>query len=272
MNTFHWRHYKKWKSDFEDFLIPLFPNIEADIRKYNQNIHYIDYMGEKLSTIYMENDFELYFTTEFTEFFRKRFSKILTFHAARPVEVDSYYKQGLQLLKAEDTHNKFRQLIASHPLKTITPQDIEDTIKANPADSREGITHIVIDRRIFPSRAGHYLIYGSEYLFVLVQNLKVGNYFYRDKLRNIGIPTIFHIEIPTEIISDFDLKQLYLKMFNLWVYNTAKYSDVNYILDFTFTLKKAIAGKFFTKHIHPNSIKDSHEYNRIYSVKRNDYI
>src|SRR5690606_17827379 len=84
---------------------------------------------------------------------------------------------------------------------------IDDVNARTRAGGREGRLYFCADERSLTSRAGgsgHYLIYGSEYLYCLGMRL-VGTTDAKHILKSVGRPTMFACDIPMELMREYTL-------------------------------------------------------------------
>jgi hypothetical protein len=122
---------------------------------------------------------------------------------------------------------------------------------------------------------GHYLIYGSEYLFCLVKQLPIQNTErYLSVLRKDGRPTFIKVNLPnaSEYGVPYDkLERLFHDMILNWVYNVAHSRTESGWLDFTFSIDKPLAPKHICEHYNPTKVNDAHMGNRIYNAETGEY-
>jgi hypothetical protein len=183
--------------------------------------------------------------------FSKDYTHIKVYHACRPVDIKTYYNNGLLIanyncLSSEQLPSIFKSLGIQVPSEVLKRE--ADKL----GDLHNSYAFVVLDDRFILEYAGHYLIYGSEYLSAIVVGLQkeiVG--LSKHDLKKIGIPTMFEIQMPIRYASYSDLCQL------VRVVNNSIFEDeLFYDLDFTFQLNQALKSEYFVGHYHPNKIRD----------------
>jgi hypothetical protein len=103
----------------------------------------------------------------------------------------------------------------------------------------------------------HYLLYGSEHFLKIAISLteikkSIGGRDYRQALKKNGVPTLFRVALPFEMVTDLDIEQ-FLKIVkdDLWYQRQLPNPDR---LDFTFTLSRPLPPNHLLDHKHPTSI------------------
>jgi hypothetical protein len=121
--------------------------------------------------------------------------------------------------------------------------------------NEDGLAFVSLDPRGFVDGAGHYLIYGSEYLCGIAAGLsqRTGR-DYRQVLKEFGVPTIFRMRLPFEWISERDLEQFVQVLYD-WIPAMRLRRGVP-IVDFTFRLRRALPADCVLSHTHPRRIVD----------------
>lgn len=182
------------------------------------------------------------------------FTGFLVYHAARPVDVDAYYKDGLRL------GDRVAQLKFAHDvfLSGALPE-LSDASLREAADelgvSEDGRAFVSLDARGFLDGAGHYLIYGSEYLCGLAARLtaRYGR-DYRQILKQFGVPTIFELELPFNLVSGHDVDQ-FVEIASRQEPTRRRRIHVPEV-DFTFRLRHPLPPEYVLSHSHPEMILD----------------
>jgi hypothetical protein len=268
---FIWKNYGDWSDEFkklsfgllsEEFIAKIKPNAEEI---------YNDDCGP-LEELIMVDDDNIINYEKFIEGFKNSYTHILTFHASRPVDVKSYYMNGLQKISFESLQNRFREIYLNGTFPEISETDIVDAIQSLSEDYSRNELYVTLDDREFISDCGHYLIYGSEYLSCLALRLKPeSKYDYRSHLRTIGIPTIYKIKIPISMVHDDDLRCLYNVGVRHWIYNYLHKRSQSSSIDFTFLITDNIPAENVIDHWHPTKIRDWLNNGMLFHVKENKY-
>ncbi len=134
-------------------------------------------------------------------------------HATRTNDLAQFYRDGLKILNAAEVEDRARSIFLNGQFKYVTEQRLQDAIDEidarNPAGGREGRLYYCAREEELFSRAGgagHYLTYGSEYLYCL--GIRVASSWETKKvLTGIGSPTMFVCDIPMVMIRSATLEE-----------------------------------------------------------------
>lgn len=192
------------------------------------------------------------------------YTHIRLFHACKPTDIESYYINGIQPLDIEHIRNKAHDIFRSNDFPEIKDEDIEEAIQQIQAITPEGIIYLALGKRDLVQSCGHYLIYGSEFILGMANELrnKYGN-DYSKILKTKGIPTVFSCDIPIDIISKFYLDDLNQRAKNILTIEDLKYDDAP-LIDFSVPIGQVIYPSYIVSHYHPKRIKDPLNHNEIY--------
>lgn len=123
-------------------------------------------------------------------------------HGTRTNDLGQFYRGGLRLLRPDDIEAVARRLFASGAFDHVTEDRfaaaVADLGARNEQGGRGGRLYFCADERSLITtwgRSGHYLVYGSEYLFNLGIRL-VSRSDTKGVLKSIGRPTMFVCDIP----------------------------------------------------------------------------
>lgn len=140
------------------------------------------------------------------ERFAREYRAFRAGHATRTDDVGSYYRDGLRYLRPDEVEDRARQLFldGQHVLATEERlrAAIEDINARNRAGGRPGYLYFAANERSLITRlggSGHYLVYGSEYLYCLGIRT-AGEWETRKALKSIGRPTMFVCDIPMSMM------------------------------------------------------------------------
>lgn len=255
---------------FEDILTP---ELKAKLEKNREVVKYRD-DPEAFETL-ADQSIEAMITAEKINEFRQRYSHIRVYHACRPENESSYYEKGiLPSIKVKDVQvERFRGIFLNGKFPELTEEMLQQSIKI--IGSKEDELSLHIDDRFILEHSTLYLIYGSEYLSNLVNNLPVKNskeeYF--SVLRRIGKPTFFEINLPTttEYSKDNNLWELIRDMIMEWTYCLAHSRAQSGHGDNTFELSEPLLPKYICGHYHPTRIPDPKKERKIYDADTGEY-
>ncbi|NIJ09338.1 hypothetical protein FHS31_002970 [Sphingomonas vulcanisoli] len=142
---------------------------------------------------------------------RREFRALRAGHATRTDDVSGFYKNGLRILRADEIDAVARELFlgGSFPLATedLFEKAIADLDARSRMGGREGRLYFCANERSLITRiggSGHYLIYGSEYLYCIGIRV-IGTYATKRALKAIGRPTMFVCDLPLKMMRDATL-------------------------------------------------------------------
>ncbi|MFA6025548.1 MAG: hypothetical protein WC727_03840, partial [Ignavibacteriaceae bacterium] len=235
---FCWSNFDNWKTSFAEFIQIVFPdNIFSLIEKHKGSIEGIDWAGQLEEYVHDDND-NYYYDSEFLQYFKNTYSHLLTFHGCRPSDILSYYKYGLLVLDVELQNKYYEKMFLNKNFNKVTLDDFNFAISTLKKEKRENELYLAIDDKELIEFAGHYLIYGSEYIMCLAAILseRIG-IDYKASLREIGKPTVFKIKLPVYLVNDKDISHMFKYLFRLWIYNTVHKTNFMKSLDHSFLIK-----------------------------------
>ena len=270
---FMWKAFREWRSALEDMFGDILnAELETKVRQNAESIKYWDeqmtceeLIGQPMDSIVTDNKIDE---------FRQRYSHIRAYHACRTADVSGYYERGILPLCTEAQADRFRSIFPRDKFPELTEDMLQQSIKKiSVGIDRE--LYLVIDDRQIIERAGHYLIYGSEYLTKLVTQLPIENsqekYF--PVLRKIGKPTFIEINLPntTEYVSYGFIEVVIRYMITRWFYAIAHPRMESCIFGPDILLNKPILPEHVCSHYHPRKITDPLMRNKIYDAETGEY-
>lgn len=127
-------------------------------------------------------------------------------HATRTNDLAPFYKHGLKFLRAGEIEDRARTIFLDGQSPYVTEERLQEAINdiqaRNSSGGREGWLYFCADERNLitrPSGSGHYLIYGSEYLYCLGMRV-TSSWETKRTLKRIGRPTMFICDIPMALM------------------------------------------------------------------------
>lgn len=184
------------------------------------------------------------------------------YHATRTNDLSSYYQNGLRFLSNIDIEDRARSFFMNGTHPQVTEETLSNAIQELNSGSftyRSDLTPSVYccaDARDFTTTSGgcgHYLDFGSEYLYNLGIRL-IGPHRAQEVLRSHGSPTIFVIDVPMDLIRQSTITEfagsILEYMFcslsdELEAYSLSPGSGSGVIL------REAITAEAFVGHFHP---------------------
>ncbi|WP_108817882.1 hypothetical protein [Pseudovibrio sp. Alg231-02] len=119
-------------------------------------------------------------------------------HGTRTSNIESFYRSGLHRLCSDEMDQIASDLLVRPDHPSTTQKLLNDAIcevNAKGTGGRDGFLYLCTDERELIDRAGHYLIYGSEYLYNLAIRA-MDTWSAQRFLKSIGIPTMIVCDIP----------------------------------------------------------------------------
>jgi len=124
------------------------------------------------------------------------YTHLRAYHACRLLDIETYKKEGIVPL--------VEQSAIEYAIKTLSDERLtEDRVRKKAEEIWIGYgsnihrVWLALEQSELLEEAGHYLIYGSEFL-----NAVAGHLLCRNKLKEIGRPTIIVCDVPLNKISD----------------------------------------------------------------------
>lgn len=195
------------------------------------------------------------------EEFYDNYTHVKTYHSCRPIEAKLYLKEGLKISNYSQLMDRFVENIQRYCGIKIEKKYIES------ARNEFGHFHdkrlfVVLDDENLLYWAGHYAIYGSEYLVGVANHIEShSGLIGKDCLKSFGVPTVYEILLDINDITVQNLSSLVNEI------NNAIFNDEqSYSIDFTFELYKPLASECLIGCYHPTEIRDPLEQFRLYTL------
>lgn len=128
------------------------------------------------------------------------------FHGSRPLDKDSFYKEGIHVLEATHFEKKAQELFLSGSFPELSAKSIQTAIANVGRAHREGLLYFEANEKHLIELCAHYMLYGSEYLCAIAANIP-GSRDYRQHLKKFGTPIIFECDIPLSLLEYRQLKE-----------------------------------------------------------------
>lgn len=127
------------------------------------------------------------------------YTHLRAFHACRPLKINDYLKKGIMPISYESACQDVKaRVVCDHVSEEEALTKFEEEW-SDFADIHKRVW-LQMNKNLLLNEASHYLIYGSEFINALSMQL-----FCRDRLKKIGIPTIFFCDIPIANIAPMTL-------------------------------------------------------------------
>lgn len=209
-------------------------------------------------------DGENRFAAAFASYYRY----VRAFHGCRPIDLQSYFVDGLRGQTAEAIEAQFLALFQDVPKSAL----LEVIARfQDRKESERGRFWVVLDENELMESCGHYLIQGSEYLMALAASLcqLIPGEDYRLRLRSSGTPTVFELHIPIGYLSPHEINDLSRLVLAAWGERTAQRPlGMEHVP--CLTVRRTVEAKYLVKHIHPKCIRDPHFGHTLYLNERTE--
>lgn len=178
-------------------------------------------------------------------------------HGTRTDNLTSFYSHGLRRLRSGEMDDIARKLLISDAFPYATEKSLMAAIKeldAKGPGCRDGYLYFCADERELIEHAGHYLIYGSEYLFCLAMRV-IGKSNTQKLLKSTGKPTMIVCDLPFEFISQSQQENFagmcLEMMFSELLGETDEYGHGSAVM-----LNRDVPSNCVVGHYHPTKIRD----------------
>jgi len=186
--------------------------------------------------------------------FKSFYTHIRGYHCCRPLDISSYYQDGLLLPSKEVLLERTLYLLKSEKhSKEILIKYYDEAWETYNPKSTIGIMYLGISKEFLIEHCGHYLIYGSELICSIARKLCI-----EDVLKKQGKPTIFSIDIPISYINDSDVSEL-----EMCIKKNKRYKKPDSI-EFGIFVKHSISPDLIVTHEHPSKIHDPFNWGTYY--------
>lgn len=187
----------------------------------------------------------------------RNFAALRAYHACKPVSLASYYEQGIVPL----TRNWLVEEAFSLFGGTIPLPEIEGLVAKADLSIRMGLVWFATNPDELTDIAGHYLIMGPECMNCLWDGTDHRFHESQRRQRQRGIPTLFECAVPlADIGSDYkrELTKLLVTEYLKGISETPETEE--WVIEFGFSLRRALRPEHILGHTHPAVIYDSHNH------------
>lgn len=182
-------------------------------------------------------------------------------HGCRPSNLASYMRLGIRPYNAESFREVLEIFLKKRTVAPYRSSILEAAAKLKDRGDELKV-FLALDERSLLTYAGHYLIYGSEWLTAALGENG------RQALKRNGVPTLLYVNWPFRNASRSERSQFALRIFREWVRLTCLGSVTTSFADFTFVAAGRVDESLLLGHSHPNRIIDPLEGCRIYRTIR----
>jgi predicted nucleic acid-binding protein len=188
------------------------------------------------------------------------FHSVRAYHAASPENVASYYAHGLRTLDCVEWDGWIRAFYLDGSFPELTADDVDGAIAELHSEQRQGALFLALDDRPFVHQAGHYLIYGSEYVMAVAAGLtRRKGRDYRRCLRGVGTPTVFACDVPISLLPGREVRYLCSTLIEGLIGHRRRRKGPAREVDHTIELRDPIPAPCVRGHYHPDEVIDYHD-------------
>lgn len=175
------------------------------------------------------------------------------FHACRVADAGVYFREGIRKNDPDVLAARLSALLDEESgLAYHRPKVAELLSDQELYDRDRGRVYVTADDKSLIESAGHYLIYGSEWLMCMLGHAG------HEALRRRGVPTMLQLDLPLSAATVRERSQLAETLLQEWVRIKVNRPDWVPELDFTFCLRGDVPPEWLVGHYHPETVVDVH--------------
>lgn len=196
--------------------------------------------------------------SDVSEYLKQNNCFVKLYHATATDNIESYLKNGLCVLKSEEKNKYARQLFNQEAFPALTDEKFNIAINEHlnylGMNLRENRISFMTHKEHLLKNETHYLIYGSEYIFILAQRL---GYPYESFLRDKLKPTLLTCKIPFDLLNDDFISMTISNIIVKYIENII-YPEEIYKNDAEIYITSNLEAKNIIKYEHPKNIICTH--------------
>lgn len=195
---------------------------------------------------------------EYKNRFRQEYSSIRCYHGARPLDIETYYSQGIRLADHQELVSRAKSIFCDSRFPELSAELVEAAAAEQGCVDNQRL-YLVLNDRELVRWSGHYVLYGSEFVCGIAVSLSSsGDPKYRRHLKTIGTPTVFKLNVPVDLVSDCDLCALSAEIGGL-----IRDNDEGGCTNFALSIGKSVPASAVIGHYHPKEVLDPLEGGRV---------
>ncbi|OYQ36803.1 hypothetical protein CHU95_03260 [Niveispirillum lacus] len=173
-----------------------------------------------------------------------------THHGCLTADAGTYLRLGLLRNDPDRLEEEVRRMVREEDAFARFRPDIEARIARNPHRNGDaGRLYLALDDRALVEKAGHYLIYGSEWV--------VGVLGACEELRGRGTPTLVKVRLPLSAASEYDRRELAEALLQEWTRIKVNRPNDVPVTTLDFILRADVPPAWVTGHSHPERVRDT---------------
>ena len=185
-----------------------------------------------------------------------------TYHGCRTEDAGLYVREGLRRHDRQAMTQRLHDLVGRHKDLAWLKPSLEQKIARIDNTIDLGRLYVVVDDVFLIDTAGHYLIYGSEWIFAVLGQSA------HKVLKSIGVPTLLEIDLPLDVVQAGIRRDFAADLLMEWARRACNLPDWHTPLNFTFCLEQDIPLAWIVGHSHPVRIEDQFDDFRTYVAPR----
>lgn len=191
------------------------------------------------------------------------FSVARTYHSCRTQDAGIYHQMGIRRNDPAVLADEVRRIVREEEDLGYLQAIIEERLENFKDKERDtGKLYLVLDDRSLINSAGHYLLYGSEWIQCVLGWEAHGT------LRKRGTPTIIVVNLPLDIATIREKRELAEALLQEWTRIKINKPDWVPEKDFSFCLRSDIPSSAIICHIHPKEAVDPFYGNIMRSISQ----
>jgi len=223
------------------------------IRKRRSDFKYLDDVT-CFENLYSELGNYLSLVDSFADAFTSTFRFVRMYHCCRPIDVQSYYADGIRVLNLDYANEQFKAAVLGNPaFPQITEAHLETAFdEMRDSHMRDGYVYFGLDDRYLEEYGLHYLKKGSEYVQALGVIIRRDTGFdVNSFLTRQAQPTIFDVKIPVDDFGDQNIRELGPSVLFAWAYEITKETGTPFHIDFSIELDHDLSPEHINTHDNP---------------------
>lgn len=236
------------------------PKFKTVFDKYNHTnlINTFKNSNSFISIEDIRNEYSEDIFDEVNLFLRRNYKYVILYHGTATNDINSFLENGVMLGNIDRIVNLAKTLYPEVENERFDIVIEEFRRDKNYIKSNEGKIYFCLDDNLLKEKDSHYLLFGSETLFCLLQNVDVK---LASNLKEKLKPLILKCMIEFKNLKEWDLIKLVenitVKYFENLIYSNEKFS----ISEFTPFITSTVSSDFILGLEFPKNIKSSHPLN-----------
>lgn len=179
---------------------------------------------------------------------------ILLYHATATNNIESFLEKGLCKLNPSEKNKYARELFNQEEFPELTDEifekALEEHMKYITMKLREDRISFMTNKKHLLENENHYLVYGSEYIFILSQKL---GYTYKSVLREKLKPTLLTCKVPINQLNHDFQEMTIINIIVKYIENLI-YPNEIYENDAEIYIHSNLDAKHIVKYEHPENV------------------